>query len=89
MFRSWDHHQGAVSSLLKLHYKNDTDFAVPVGYCGSMPCCVLLFYSVTLARTIRLPDDGPRTETCRSVFNVLMCKFYKLYICAVVGIIIE
>jgi len=46
-------------------------------------------YSVTLARTIWLPDDGPRTETCRSVFNVLMCKFYKLYICAVVGIIIE
>jgi len=44
---------------------------------------------VTLARTIRLPDDGPRTETCRSVFNVLMCKFYKFYICAVVGIIIE
>ena len=44
------------------------------------------FYSVTLARTIWLPDDGPRTETCRSVFNVLMCKFYK---CAVVGIIIE
>ena len=47
------------------------------------------FYSVTLARTIWLPDDGPRTETCRSVFNVLMCKFYKIYICAVVGIIIE
>jgi len=46
-------------------------------------------YSVTLARKIRLPDDGPRTETCRSVFNVLMCKFYKFYICAVVGIIIE
>jgi len=44
------------------------------------------FYSITLARTIWLPDDGPRTETCRSVFNVLMCKFY---ICAVVGIIIE
>jgi len=41
---------------------------------------------VTLARTIWLPDDGPRTETCRSVFNVLMCKFY---ICAVVGKIIE
>jgi len=63
-----------------------------------MPCCVMLcceecpastFYSVTLARTIRLPDDGPRTETCRSVFNVLMCKFYKLYISAVVGIIIK
>jgi len=36
-----------------------------------------------------VPDDGPRTETCRSVFNVLMCKFYKFYICAVVGIIIE
>ena len=47
------------------------------------------FYSVTFARTIQLPDDGPRTETCRSVFNVLMCKFYKFYICAVVGIIIE
>ena len=44
------------------------------------------FYSVTLARTIRLPDDGPRTETCGSVLNVLMCKFY---ICAVVGVIIE
>jgi len=26
------------------------------------------FYSVTLARTIWLPDDGPRTEICRSVF---------------------
>jgi len=45
--------------------------------------------SVTLARTIWLPDDGLRTETCRSVFNVLMCKFYTFYICAVVGIIIE
>jgi len=44
------------------------------------------FYSVTLARTIWLPDDGSRTETCRSVFNVLMCKFS---ICAAVGIIIE
>ena len=50
---------------------------------------LMTFYSVTLARTIWLPDDGPRTETCRSVFNVLMCKFYKFYICAVVGIIIE
>jgi len=47
------------------------------------------FYSVTFARTIWLPDDGPRTETCRSVFNVLMRKFYKFYVCAVVGIIIE
>jgi len=47
------------------------------------------FYSVTLERTLWLPDDGPRTEICRSVFNVLMCKFYKFYICAVVGIIIE
>ena len=45
--------------------------------------------NVTLARTIWLPDDGLRTETCRSVFNVLMCKCYKFYICAVVGIIIE
>jgi len=33
------------------------------------------FYSVTLARTIWLLDDGPRTETSRSVFNVSMCKF--------------
>ena len=49
----------------------------------------MTFYGVTLAWTIWFPDDGPRTETCRSVFNVLMCKFYKLYICAVVGIIIE
>ena len=46
----------------------------------------LTFYNVTLTRTIWFPDDDPRTETCRSVFNVLMCKFY---ICAVVGIIIE
>jgi len=28
------------------------------------------FYSVNLARTIWLPDDGPRTEICRRVFNV-------------------
>jgi len=27
-----------------------------------------------------------RTETCRSVFSVVICKFY---ICAVVGVIIE
>jgi len=47
---------------------------------------IVTFYSVALARTIWLPDVGPSTETCRSVFNVLMCKFY---ICAVVGIIIE
>ena len=37
----------------------------------------MTFNSVTLARTIQLPDDGPRAKTCRSVFNVLMCKFYK------------
>jgi len=43
-------------------------------------------HSMTLARTIWLPDDGPRTEICRSVCNVLM---YKFYICAVVGIIID
>ena len=42
--------------------------------------------SVTLARKIQLPEDGLRTETCRSGFDVLMCKFY---ICAVVGVIIE
>jgi len=45
------------------------------------------FYSVTLARMVWLPDYGPGTETCRSVFNVL--KYYKFYICAVVGITIE
>ena len=28
------------------------------------------FYSVTLARTIWFPDDGPRIETCRERFNV-------------------
>jgi len=39
----------------------------------------MTFNSVTLARTIQLPDDGPRTEIYRSVFNVLRCKFYKLY----------
>jgi len=49
----------------------------------------VIFYSVNLAKTIWPPDDGPRTEICRSVFNVLMCKFYKFYICAVVGVIIE
>ena len=41
------------------------------------------------ARNIYLPDDGLRTETCKSVFNVLMCKCYRFYICAVVGVIIE
>ena len=35
---------------------------------------------------MKLPDDGLRTETCRSIFNVLLCKFY---ICAVVGVVIE
>jgi len=55
-----------------------------------MPCCVVLCCEeCPAARTIWLPDDDPRTEICRSVFNVLMCKFYKFYICAVVGIIIE
>jgi len=45
----------------------------------------LIISSVTLARNI-YPDGGLRNETCRSVFNVLMCKFY---ICAVVGVIID
>jgi len=44
----------------------------------------VIFYSLTLARTLWFPDDGPRTETFRSVFNVLMCTFY---ICAVVGVV--
>ena len=39
-----------------------------------------------LCNIMLLPEDGLRTETCRSVLNVLMCKFY---ICAVVGVIIE
>jgi len=64
-----------------------------IGCCGTIPNWYseinVTFCSVNLARTIWLPDDGPRTETYRSVFNVLMCKFYKFYICAVVGIIIE
>jgi len=38
---------------------------------------------------IRLPDDGLRTKTCLSVFNVVMSKCYKFYICAVVDVIIE
>ena len=45
----------------------------------------MTFNSVTLARTIWLPDDGPRTETCRSVFNVLMFQvvnFINLYTCS-------
>jgi len=37
-------------------------------------------------KEIQLPDDGLRTETCRSSFSVLMCKFY---ISGLVGIIIE
>jgi len=50
-----------------------------------MPCCVMLCCEECPAE-IRLPDDGLRTETCRSSFSVLMCKFY---ISALVGIIIE
>jgi len=50
---------------------------------------VLRCVSRNEARTIWLPDDDPRTETCRSVFNVSMSTFYKFYICAVVGVIIE
>jgi len=49
---------------------------VLVGYCGSM----------LQGKEIQLPDDGLRTETCRSSFSVLMCKFYTS---ALVGIIIE
>ena len=41
-------------------------------------------FNVTLVR--HLPDDGLGTETCRSSFSVLTCKFY---ISALVGIIIE
>jgi len=44
-------------------------------------------FNVTLARQeIQLPDDGLRTETCRSNFSILMRKFY---ISALVSIIIE
>jgi len=52
------------------------------------PCCVMLCCEECPAMDVHsvLLDDGPRTETCRSVFNVLMCKFY---ICAVDGIKIE
>jgi len=49
-------------------------------------------YTLKMLRHVSVlgPSSGshivlaPRTETCRSIFNVLMCKFY---ICAVVGII--
>jgi len=43
-------------------------------------------FNVTLARKIQLPDDGLRTETCRSSFSVLMCNSY---ISALVGVLIE
>jgi len=45
-------------------------------------------FNVSLGRQkkIQLPDDGLRTETCRSSFSVLKCKFY---ISALVIIIIE
>ena len=52
-------------------------------------CAFCVSLRDTLARNIQLPDDGLRTETCQSVFNVSMYKFYKFYICAVVGVIIE
>jgi len=45
--------------LAKVTIQSHINFAVPVGYCGSMP------------------DDGPRTETCRSV---LMCKNFINFI---------
>ena len=63
-----------------------------------MPCCVMLCCEECPAiaghssqhnikgKEIQLPDDGLRTEKCRSSFSVLMCKFY---ISALVGIIIE
>ena len=34
-------------------------------------------------------DARSTTYQVYSVFNVLMCKFYKFYVCAVVGVIIE
>jgi len=56
-----------------------------------MPCCVVLCCEECPATDVHSHrmEDGLRTETYRSVFNVLMCKFYKFYICAVVGVIIE
>ena len=54
-----------------------------------VPCYGCAFCASLRDTGSKLPDDGPRNETCRSVFNVLMCKFYKFYICAVVDIIIE
>ena len=76
--------------MLKSYYKKSHQFRCTswVLWQHAVLCCeecpATDVHSV--ARTIWLPDDGPRTETCRSV---LMCKFYKFYICAVVGIIIE
>ena len=57
-----------------------------VGYCGSMlpqypPNWLseinVTFYSVTLAGRYSSLMMVLRAETCRIVFNVLMCKFYK------------
>ena len=30
---------------------------------------LMTFYSVALARSIWLPDDDPRTETCRNILT--------------------
>jgi len=60
-----------------------------------MPCCVMLCCEEcpatdvhSVLRYVAL-QHGLRTETCRSVFKALICKFYVFYIRAVVGIIIE
>ena len=62
---------------LLLKHQNFELFNSYTNYCTYIKFIKFIHYNI---------KNAPRTETSRSVFNVLMCKFY---ICAVVGIIIE
>ena len=71
MFRSFDHHQGAVCSLLKLYYKKKNQ-------------AVNVFSNVILARNRQLPDDDRMIETCRCIFksfnvNKFKCVHWLVY----------
>ena len=54
-----------VHSVLRCVIRNEAQHAATIPNWYSE--INVTFYSVTLARTIWLLDDGPRTETCRSV----------------------
>ena len=56
---------------------------------GCVFCASLCDTGSKVCGRIFVPFIRLRTETCLSVFNVLMCRFYKFYICAVVGVMIE